>query len=140
MEKAKYWQGVSPTPVTSEDPFDELRDLFFARLRTDRVHLLALGTALACCEGDPAYPLEKIKLFAHRLRGGAAIFETPDIGDAANILEEAAALAAIVHADRSDASVRTALDSLLNKLAIANGRPHRVDTGPEGLLPRRFKG
>jgi EAL domain-containing protein (putative c-di-GMP-specific phosphodiesterase class I) len=42
--------------------------------------------------------------------------------------EQAAASAAVAHADRSDASVWTALENLLDRLAIANGQ--RVLSAP----------
>jgi hypothetical protein len=117
MKAIKVWQGASPAPIPSEGPFDEFRDRFFARLRSDRMRLSALAAALSRAEGDPAHIFEDIQLFAHRLRGGAAIFETPEVGIDANALEQAAASASVAHADSSDASVRRALENLLDRLA-----------------------
>lgn len=117
MSATKHWQGTSPAPIPSQEPFDELRDLFFARLRSDRMRLTALAAALSRAEGDPAHTFEDIQLFAHRLRGGAAIFETPEVGIDANALEQAAASASVAHADNSDASVWRALENLLDRLA-----------------------
>jgi HPt (histidine-containing phosphotransfer) domain-containing protein len=119
MKATKHWQGASPAPIPSEAPFEELRDRFIARLRSDRMRLTALAAVLSRAEGDPASTFEDIQRFAHRLRGGAAIFETPEVGIAANTLEQAAALAAVVHADSSDVSVWRALENLLHRLAIA---------------------
>ncbi len=121
MKVSKHCQSALPVPITAEDPFEELRDLFFARLRSDRVRLTTFAEALERTEGDPARTFEDIQLFAHRLRGGAAIFETSEVGIAANLLEQAAAAAAVAHADRSDASVCRALEGLLDRLAVANG-------------------
>jgi HPt (histidine-containing phosphotransfer) domain-containing protein len=118
----KQCQSASSAPIPSEDPFEELRDLFFARLRSDRVRLTTFAAALAHTEGDPSCTFQDIQLFAHRLRGGAAIFETPEVGNAANALEQAAAAASVAHADRSDASVWTALEDLLDRLAAVNGQ------------------
>lgn len=122
METPKGWQGASQAPIASDDPFEELRDAFFARLRSDRVRLTTFAAALAHTEGDPACTFEDIQQFAHRLRGGAAIFETPEVGIAANALEEAAASASVAHAGRSDASVWSALENLLDRLAVVNGQ------------------
>src|ERR1700730_11903165 len=122
MKATKVWQGASPAPIPSEDPFEELRDRFFARLRSDRIRLTALAGVLSRAEGDPARTFEDIQLFAHRLRGGAAIFETPEVGIAANTLEQAAASASVVHADSCDASVWRALENLLDRFAIVNGQ------------------
>jgi Hpt domain len=133
MKVTEHWQGASPGPVQSEDPFGELRDLFFARLRSDRMRLTALAAALSRAEGDPARTFQDLQLFAHRLRGGAAIFETPEVGIDANALEQAAASASVAHADSSDASVWSALENLLDRLAIVNGQPDI--NGPRG----RFK-
>jgi HPt (histidine-containing phosphotransfer) domain-containing protein len=122
MKVTKEWQGGSQGPVPSEDPFGELRDVFFARLRSDRMRLTALAAALSRAEGDPAHTFEDIQLFAHRLRGGAAIFQTPEVGIDANALEQAAASASVAHADSSDASVWSALENLLDRLAIVSGQ------------------
>jgi hypothetical protein len=92
MKTPKGRQGALQAPITSEDPFEELRDAFFARLRSDRVRLTTFAAALA------------------------------------NALEEAAASASVAHADRSDASVWTALENLLDRLAIVNGE--RVLSAP----------
>jgi hypothetical protein len=119
---SKDWQSVSPAPIASQDPFEQLRELFFARLRSDRVRLTALAEVLARAQGDPAQTFEDMQLFAHRLRGGAAIFETPEVGFAANALEQAAASASVAHADSSDASVWRALENLLERLTIVNGQ------------------
>jgi len=121
MTTPKHCQSALPAPSTSEDPFEELRDRFFARPRSDRVRLTTFAAALARTEGDPARTFEDIQLFAHRLRGGAAIFETPEVGIAANVLEQAAAAASVAHADRSDASVQTAVEGLRDRLAVVNG-------------------
>ena len=121
MKRTMGWQRVSPAPIVSGDPFEEIRELFLARLRSDRVRLTVLSAALSRAEGDPAHIFEDMRLFAHRLRGGAAIFETPEVGIAANALEQAAASASIVHADRFDPSVWRALENLLDRLAIVTG-------------------
>jgi hypothetical protein len=125
LKTPKGWQGASQAPITVEDPFEELREAFFARLRSDTVRLTTFAAALAHTEGDPACTFEDIQLFAHRLRGGAAIFETPEVGIAANALEQAAASASVAHADRSDASVWTALENLLDKLGTINDQRAR---------------
>jgi HPt (histidine-containing phosphotransfer) domain-containing protein len=128
MKSTEYWRRASPASSAPKDPFEELRDAFYARLRSDRVRLTTLAALLARAEGDPASIFQDIQLFAHRLRGGAAIFEAPEIGVAANVLEQAAAAASVAHADNSDASVWTALESLVDRLAIVNGK--RVPLAP----------
>jgi chemotaxis protein histidine kinase CheA len=122
VKMTRYWHGVSMARVVSNDPFEELRDLYFARLHIEQTRLTQLATALVCAEGHPADEFAEIKLFAHRLRGGAAIFEAPEVGMAADALERAAALASAEHALSSDPSVRMALDSLLDRLTIVNRR------------------
>ena len=126
MQTTRCWQGVTTEPITSEDSFEELRDLFFSRLRTERVRLTELAAALAHAEGDQVHTFEEIRLVAHRLRGGAAIFETPEVGVAANALEQAAASALGAHADTSCAFVRTALDDLLDRLAPCASDVQRI--------------
>jgi HPt (histidine-containing phosphotransfer) domain-containing protein len=122
MKSTRHWPRPAPPPNALNDQFDELRNAFYARLRSDRVRLTTLGAALARAEEDPVCVFEDIRVFAHRLRGAAAIFEVPEISLPAKVLEEAAGAASNAHADNSDASVWTALENLVDRLAIMSGR------------------
>jgi HPt (histidine-containing phosphotransfer) domain-containing protein len=105
-----------------DDPFDELRSAFEARLRKDQVLLTVLGAALARADADKAPIFEDIRLFAHRVRGAAALFGAPDIGVVAYALEQAAIAAASPHAQNSDAAICQALNALAERLAAVDGQ------------------
>ncbi len=99
--------------VSPEDDFDGLRDVFHARLHSERAHLVTLSAALAGTEENPARIFDDLVFRAHRLRGGAAIFEVAEIAAAANELEQAAVAASTAHANNTDAAVCAALAALV---------------------------
>jgi len=121
MKSTRYLAHTEPTSAAADDAFEEIRQAFHARLRSDRMHLASLGAALMHAEGDPGHIFEDIRLFAHRLRGASAIFEAQEIGIAAHALEQAACAASVAHADNADTSVWTALESLVDRLPGTSG-------------------
>jgi hypothetical protein len=112
------------------DPFEELREAFHARLRHDRVRFTAFGAALARADEGPAPIFEEIGTLAHRLAGAALIFEDRDIGMAASALEEAADAAVKARVDNSDPFVWAALETLVDRLALMNGKGVPAVSGP----------
>jgi HPt (histidine-containing phosphotransfer) domain-containing protein len=136
MRSTEYRPRASAKQIVPEDPFDELRDVFHARLRSDQVRLLVLAASLACADTDPAPVFEDIRVFAHRVRGAAAVFGAADIGVIADALEQAAISAASAHAENSDPTVCTALEALAERLATVNDKA--VASVPAGA--RRSRG
>src|ERR1700733_8960193 len=80
MISTEQWPRSSLTQTEPDDPFEQLRAAFHLRLRSDAVRLAVLAAALARADADPAIIFEDIRLFAHRVRGAAALFGAPDIG------------------------------------------------------------
>jgi hypothetical protein len=103
--------------VALEDEFDSLRDEFRARLQRDCVQLTVFAAALTSVEGDSAPLFERLRHFAHKTRGVAAVFQSLQVAEAAKSLEQAAAAAASTHANGSDPSVWAALVALTDILA-----------------------
>jgi len=101
------------TPADLEDGFENLRHAFHARLESERVHLVSLSAALAHAEANPAWIFEDLQFRAHRLQGGASIFEVTDVAQAAHMLEQAAVSAAKARADNTDEKVWSALVALV---------------------------
>jgi hypothetical protein len=99
-----------------EDGFERLRQAFEVRLCGDRVRLIALRSALAHLTADPAPILAEIQMFAHKLRGAAAIFEKPEIGRAAKSLELAAMTALAGGSSSTDPSLESTLATLVERL------------------------
>jgi HPt (histidine-containing phosphotransfer) domain-containing protein len=102
-----------------QDRFEELRDIFHARLRNDQVRLTTLSALLAREEGDARRTFDDIRQFAHRLCGAAAIFEAPEIVAAAEALETAARTAYATQSNHSDVEVWGALERLTQQLAAS---------------------
>ena len=96
-----------------EDGFENLRHAFHARLESERVHLVSLSAALARAEENPAWIFDDLQFRAHRLQGGALIFEVTDVAQAAHALEEAAVCAAKARAGNTDEKVWEALVTLV---------------------------
>lgn len=122
MKSTEYSPRTAPARSAPDERFEELREAFHIRLRSDRVRLTTLAAALARGKEDPARVFENIRLCAHRVRGAAAIFEASEVGVAANALEQAAGSASIGHADNSDPAVWTALETLVDLLGITGGK------------------
>ena len=99
--------------VDKEDSFESLRHAFHARLESERVHFVTLSAALARAEENPAWIFEDLVYRAHRLQGGAAIFEESEVACAAGKLESAAVMAAQSRADNTNEEVWAALEALV---------------------------
>jgi HPt (histidine-containing phosphotransfer) domain-containing protein len=101
-----------------DDGFDELREAFRARLGSERIHFIALSTALARAIGTPIQILNELRNRAHRLSGTAAIFELIEIAAAARTLELSVVSASTAQAhDPGGAAVCAALDALVRLIA-----------------------
>jgi HPt (histidine-containing phosphotransfer) domain-containing protein len=103
----------SPPPVDAADDFDELRDIFNSRLQRERLHFVMLSAELARADSGVERIFEDLKSRAHRLHGGAAIFELTEMAAAAGALETAAGAAAEAHAANTDTTVWNALGGLV---------------------------
>ena len=91
-----------------------LRGTFpLSRLESERVHFVSLSAALARAEENPSWIFEDLQFRAHRLQGGASIFEVTDVAQAAHALEEAAVTASKARADNTDEKVWAALVTLV---------------------------
>jgi HPt (histidine-containing phosphotransfer) domain-containing protein len=103
----------SPATQSLQDGFESLRHAFHARLESERVHFVSLSAALARAEENPTWIFEDLQFRAHRLQGGASIFEVTDVAQAAHALEQAAVGASKARADNTDEKVWAALVTLV---------------------------
>ena len=122
MKSTDIVRVSAPAPSVIDDGFEELRGRFYARLRADRVQLTSLSASLARVADDPGCIFEDLRLFAHRLRGAAAIFESSEVSNAACALELAASLAKFARAGKTDAATWMAIEKLVDLLASCSGR------------------
>jgi HPt (histidine-containing phosphotransfer) domain-containing protein len=122
MISTERWPHIASTQTVPDDPFEQLRAAFQVRLQSDAVRLAVLAAALARADADSASNFEDIRLFAHRVRGAAALFGAADIASVADALEQTAISAAHARAENSDTSIWTALEALAERLAAVNGK------------------
>jgi chemotaxis protein histidine kinase CheA len=105
--------ATAPDGVDEDDRFESLRHAFHVRLESERVHFATLSAALAHADENPTWIFEDLVYRAHRLQGGAAIFEESEVAMAAGRLENAAVAAAESHAENTDEAVWSALEALV---------------------------
>ncbi len=74
---------------------------------------MTLSAALARAEDNPSWIFDDLVYRAHRLQGGAAIFEESAVALAAGKLESAAVMASQSRADNTDQEVWAALEALV---------------------------
>jgi HPt (histidine-containing phosphotransfer) domain-containing protein len=113
MGSIKRRPRKAPATEIIEDGFESLRHAFHTRLESERVHLVSLSAALARAEENPSWIFEDLQFRAHRLQGGASIFEVTDVALAAHELEQAAVTASKARADNTDEKVWAALVTLV---------------------------
>ena len=112
---------IALTPAATDGEFDRIRTTFYARLRCDRMRLTTLASSLSRVEGHPAGVFKALQGLAHRIRGAAAVFEASELGEAAYALEQAATTACDKRSDHSDGPVWSALEELIELLAMSCG-------------------
>ena len=128
MRTTSQSQAAARSLAVEAEDFDGLREAFYVRLQGERLFLIALCGGLLLAEGDPTAIVRDLASRAHRIQGGAAIFEFREIAEAANALEQAAKAAllsqpaAVPPADC--ANVDATLVALLGVLEAADERWH----------------
>jgi HPt (histidine-containing phosphotransfer) domain-containing protein len=110
---------AQPTP--SDDAFEEVRQSFLKRLHGEQARLLVLTDALGSDIGNAALVLGDLEVFAHRLRGAAAVFDAGALSEDAKTLELAVAAASIAPVRQNDTFVWASLRTLTSRLASMNG-------------------
>jgi HPt (histidine-containing phosphotransfer) domain-containing protein len=105
----------------SDDAFEEVRQSFLMRLPGEQARLLVLTDALGSGKGNTALVLGDLEIFAHRLRGAAAVFDANALSEDAKSLELAVAAASIAPIRDNDTFVWATLRTLTSRLASMNG-------------------
>jgi hypothetical protein len=108
-------------PTPTDDAFEEVRQSFLMRLPGEHARLLAFTDALGSGKGNPALTLGALEVFAHRLRGAAAVFDACALSADAKALELAVAAALIAPVRDNDTFVRATLRALISRLASMIG-------------------
>jgi HPt (histidine-containing phosphotransfer) domain-containing protein len=109
------------SPIFAKAPFVELRRMYIAGLRADRIRLVNLAESLARVADNAETTFAEIRRVAHKMRGAAAIFEAPMVACAAAALEDAAHAAWHQDARNSDLRIYGALENLVECVARLAG-------------------
>jgi hypothetical protein len=100
---------------------------FLIRLTGEKARLATLADALGAGAVTPALTFGDLEGFAHRLRGAAAVFDYPELRDAAKGLELAANEALVDGAAANEIRVRAAMRFLGTRLdCLTGGSPPMV--------------
>lgn len=132
MKPTRRRSSRAASASSANDGLEDMRLAFCARLQSERVHLVTLSAALARAEESPGWIFQDLQFRAHKMRGGAAIFEMAEVAALARALEEAASAACMSKADNSDPAVWTALVAMVGLMGSFDGgggdsaqrRPH----------------
>jgi len=117
--------GRDSTVPLLDVTYEQVRHSFLVRLRSEEARLKTLSAALGSPGSDTESAFVDLGMFAHRLRGAAAVFGLPEIRDAAKALELAAAEAAINGAPKGGSEIEEAIKLLAGRLACLNGYTRR---------------
>jgi hypothetical protein len=123
MGSTRRRRKVAKTAQVQADGFESLRHAFHAGLEGERVRFVSLSAALARAESNPSWIFDDLQFRAHRLQGGAAIFEVANVAVAAGALEQAAVCASNARADNTDEQVWAALVTLVRSMGSPESRP-----------------
>ena len=123
-------RGLKPTVL--DVSYEDVRQSFLLRLHGDEVRLAVLRDALGSAEVSPATAFVDLEIFAHRLRGAAAVFDLPELRDAAKGLELAAAVAVAERSVIGEPRVQETIRILATRLTCLNGytRPSSAPGAP----------
>lgn len=116
-ERPASWDSTRPTLDVS---YEDVRQSFLIRLHSERSQLASLADALEMAQMDPTPAFVKLEVFAHRLRGAAAVFGLPELRDDSKALELAAAAAALEHAPFGEPHVQQTMRILASRLICLN--------------------
>jgi HPt (histidine-containing phosphotransfer) domain-containing protein len=101
--------------------YEDVRQSFLVRLHGEYTRLkdltAALESAVLAPAPSPSLVFVELEAFAHRLRGAAAVFDFPELRDAAKALELAANEAVVERAVADDSRVEAAIRLLRARLA-----------------------
>jgi HPt (histidine-containing phosphotransfer) domain-containing protein len=121
VPRTEVFPGPPVNPASEDLTFEDVRLTFLIRLHSEETRLELLCAALEVARGDRISALVDLEMFAHRLRGAAAVFDLPEIRDAAKGLELTAATAATSNAPADEPQVQEAVRTLAARLSCLNG-------------------
>jgi hypothetical protein len=100
--------------------YEDVRLSFAIRLHGEEARLSFLAGALQLTGPDTAAAFVDLEMFAHRLRGAAAVFDYPVLREEAKALELAAAAAAVKGSPVGEPSVQDTMRALALRLSAMN--------------------
>jgi len=114
-------KAAIPRRALLDASYEDVRQSFIIRLRSEQARLAVLADALGTAATDTASAFSDLEMFAHRLRGAAAVFDVPELRDAAKALELSAAAAAVRSSPSGEPLVVKGIRALEDMLSRLNG-------------------
>jgi len=118
--------GGAPSTVP-DVTYEDVRRSFLNRLPGEHTRLADLADTLGSGAVAPASVFGELEGFAHRLRGAAAVFDFPELRDAAKVLEVAANAGVVGRAPVTEPCVQAAIRSLVEQLTGLTGSTASTD-------------
>jgi HPt (histidine-containing phosphotransfer) domain-containing protein len=128
VRRIEHPRAAESITVADDATYQDACQSFLDRLNGERARLAVLEAALAIAAEDQVTPFLDLEIFAHRLRGAAAVFDLPELREDSKVLELAAGKAVLRHAPINDPQVRAAIRLLKAQLIHVNrGKPSAAD-------------
>jgi HPt (histidine-containing phosphotransfer) domain-containing protein len=108
------------TPIKLDVSFADVRRSFLDRLRGEQARLAFLAAALETAGMHNVSAFIDLEVFAHRLRGAAAVFELHELRDESKALELAASAATTRYSPDTRLQVGEAIRKLADRLIYLN--------------------
>jgi chemotaxis protein histidine kinase CheA len=137
MKSIKHQSAAAAMRIHSRDGFEELRETFNSRLKSERIRLVAISTNLGRHDADRAQLLDELRQRTHRLSGTAAIFELTGLSTLAGVVELAVISAVASPENNTDFVMRAALNALIRLLGSVARDTHIASIAEMGGAPRR---
>lgn len=128
MRRTERSRAAESITVAEDATYQDACQSFLNRLQGEQARLAVLESALSIAAEGPVTAFLDLEVFAHRLRGAAAVFDLPELRDDSKVLELAAAKAVLCHARNTEPHVTTAIRLLKAQLTHVNeGKPSAAD-------------
>jgi hypothetical protein len=108
------------TPIRLDVSFADVRRSFLDRLRGEQSRLAFLAAGLESAGMNNVSAFIDLEVFAHRLRGAAAVFELHELRDESKALEFAASAATTEYSPDNRLQVGEAIRKLTDRLIYLN--------------------
>ena len=131
MQRIEPLQSGGTQSTVPDVTYEDVRRSFLNRLPGEHTRLAGLADTLGSGAVASASAFGELEGFAHRLRGAAAVFDFPELRDAAKVLEIAANAGVLGRAPVTEPRVQAAIRSLVEQLTgLTRAPPTDLEMAP----------